>query len=244
MDKSAEELAKEEELRAEKEVAFQAKIDGMEKMLKDGETARDQLLQELKDSKQYLSDPDYIEYLDKKSGGGEGSEGETKSIDDMSRTEFAATIHKGITDILTDAAKGWDEQMKDIRGELSTFSLMADVEFNKLRTPAFAELLSTDEGKERYVKLKEENPTWSSKRIYDDIKKEDIVTAKEEADLKVAQAKEEKDTWSEKPEGIKSVVEEKNLSDEESTGKIYDAIIGNTEHPSEETAGVVLPMKD
>jgi len=39
-------------------------------------------------------------------------------------------------------------------------------------------------------------------------------------------------------------VEEKNLSDEESTGKIYDAIIGNMEHPSEEKAGIVLPMKD
>lgn len=238
-----EKMAREAEEREVKEKAFQEKMDGMEKMLKDGEVARDQLLQELKDSKQYLSDPEYIEYLDKKGGGGKGSE-ETKSLEDMTRTEFMSKIHEGITSILTDAAKGWDEQVKEIKGEMSTFSLMADVEFNKLRSPAFATLLSTEEGKERYIKIKEDNPKWSSKKIFEDIEKEDIVMEKKEADLAVKQAKEEKETWSEKPEGVQSLVEEKNLSDEESTGKIYDAIIGNMEHPSEEKAGIVLPMKD
>lgn len=222
-----------------------AQVKSQGDMLGESKKAIDQLTEKLQDSTKFLTDPEYQEYLDEKESGKSSSiKGDETDLNAMSRAEFAASITKGITDILTDAAKNMDKQIAEVRGDVGNIYKMSDIRFAKNENPEFAKLLATDEGKKRYVEIQEKNPKFSSKEIWEDIKKDNIVKEKEETDLKEAQALKEKEVWSEKPAAAANIAEDKNMTEDDVIGKIFDAEIGTLEQPLEEKSGVIEPMDD
>lgn len=220
------------------------------KMLEEMKTARDQLSKELKESKGMLYSPEYIEFMDKKGKGkgdkGSSDKGEDKDLNALSRAELVTYTQKGMETILTDVAKKWDEELDDVRTNHFKLMKMADVEFMKLREPAFKEWLATEEGKEEFLKIADANKEWGSQKIFDDKKKQDLVIAKEKADQEEAQAEEEKEVWSEKPGQAASIADEKGMSDDEIASKHYDALFGDKGHEAgvETPAGVIQPIKE
>ena len=220
---------------------LQKKMDDMGKMLDDAKKANETLREEVQTSKDVWKDPDYLDYLEKRDGKGSSEKAGDEDLDAMSRAEFATYTQKGMQGVMTDMAKKMDEQMDVMGKQLAGLTNMADVEFQKLRSPEFAKIIATDEGRERFLKISDENKSWGAKKIYEDMQKDDIVKDKHEADLKVSQAKEEETVWSEKPGQAASIAEEKDLTDEEIAGKAYDATFGTTPHALEgEQDGVVV----
>lgn len=232
---------------SEKIVAdLQRQIADMKGMLEDQKKAMGQMIEDSRQSASVLTSPEYLAWVEEQQNGGRsgGASGNDEDVDltAMSRSELVDYINAQNSKPLTELAKKMDEQMNSFSKALVSLGSRTDVELTKLRNPSFAKTVDTDEGKELFIKIGEENPTWSAAKIWDAMETAQIVAEKKQADLKAAQAEQEKQVWSEKPGAAASIAEEKDLSDDEIAGKAYDAAVGAQGHPLEEEGiGVIRP---
>lgn len=221
----------------------------MKKMLEEQKTASGELLSNMKEGQERWNDPRYMDYLETLEKGEKGSSNKDEGdidLNALSRAELVTHIQETLKSPMIDVGKKMDEQIGVMEKTLSRLTYKMDVEMMKIRSSDFATAMDTEEGKTRFLTISDKNKEWNSSDIWEDMQKEDIVTAKREADIKEATAKEELTAFGEKPGSAASIAEEKNLSDDEITGRAYDAAVGKTEESSldGEKVGVILPMDD
>jgi len=139
------------------------------KMLEEMKTANGELITQMKKDREVFSDQGYLDYLEKIEKGevaGKGAAEETKdeeALSAMSRSELATHISKGVTEslsgVMKEMATNTDKQIDSMLKTVGLLGNKVDVEFTKLKSPKFAEIVGTDEGKETFIKIGEENPT-------------------------------------------------------------------------------------
>lgn len=224
---------------------LQKQIADMGKVLEEQKTANGDLLKKISENQEMYTNPDFIDFLDKKKNGGQDGasdkSGDNLDLDAMSRSELAEHITKGLSGIMTDFAKKSDEQFGVQATRLGKLSNMVDVELTKIKHPEFAELLSTEEGTETFLKAADENTTQGAEKLWEGINDKQIVADKVAADKVEADAAAELEAFSEKPGAAISTAEGKEMSAQEIAEKAFDASFGTDPHALEgEEAGVIV----
>ncbi len=213
-------------------------IEDMGKVLEEQKTANGDLLKKISDNQEMYTNPDFIEFLDKKENGGRtGASDESEDdtdLDAMSRSKFADHITKGLSTVMTDFAKKSDEQNDAMTSRIGKLHNLVDVELTKIKHPEFAELLSTEEGTEVFLKAADENVSHGAEKLWEGINDKKIVAEKVEADKVEADAEKEQKAFSEKPGAAISTAEGKEMSAEEIASKAFDLSFGTDQHALQE----------
>jgi len=213
---------------------MQTKLTALESDNQTLKDTKDDLTKRLDNAEGELISDDYLNF---KENAGNRTPSENKPTGDVHGFDFDRASNKELVDFIqTQYNNDTAAAVKDIKKELDIskqriglISAQFDVALAEMRHPGTDGKPGFKQNEKAIYAIAKANPSWKAEQCY----KQFVLTAKADADTKVAEEKarkeEEARTATEKPGMPSSTSKGKNMSKEEAATSAYDAAFGTKE---------------